>query len=436
MALIYRRFKQFKPFSAIRNIVEGFLITIVFLGPLTLFDVEVPREEQDYYERVGERILMYNLTIEQYYEKRKHWVTSNLGTILFKNQPIKYKPQNRTFTVLVYKHWHWFKHRHMTKKSFATCSVNNCKFIGEDKLINSVDAVVVHMQQKKFPWVDKRNTTQRWVFLTEESPIHTFIHPDPNISDISNTYNWSMTYRSDSDVPIPYGRVVPIPEELMHEMAYDPITKHIPYWEQKQRKVLVAALISHCNVPHRMNYIRELEKYIKVDIYGGCARNLKMKNSCPGHTAADCPKLNKYLFYLAFENSKCRQYLTEKVYHNAYDKGAIPIVMGPPVADCVKLLPPNSFLHVSAYDSPRELAMEILYLSINDEYFELFHKWRFYFSVINEHGFLGTTSLQLCRVCEALNYNDNGTKVYDEESMKIYVDRNILCKIGQPYTCH
>lgn len=37
----------------------------------------------------------------------QYWVTSNLGSILFKNQPIKYSQQNRTFTVLVWSHPWW-----------------------------------------------------------------------------------------------------------------------------------------------------------------------------------------------------------------------------------------------------------------------------------------------------------------------------------------
>lgn len=149
--------------------------------------------------------------------------------------------------------------------------------------------------------------------------------------------------------------------------------------------------------------------------------------SCPGSFKTDCPVINNYYFYLAFENSECRQYFTEKIFYNAYAKGAIPIVMGPPVSDCEKILPPQSFLHVDNFDSPEHLATEILRISESEEKIQMYHKWRQHFEIVNEHGYFGSKSMHLCRLCEALNYNDGQTKVYDEDSLKLYLDPKLLC---------
>ena len=40
----------------------------------------------------------------------------------------------------------------------------------------------------------------------------------------------------------------------------------------------------------------------------------------PGHFTTDCPGIEKYRFYLAFENSLCSEYITEKLWWNAYQK--------------------------------------------------------------------------------------------------------------------
>jgi hypothetical protein len=133
------------------------------------------------------------------------------------------------------------------------------------------------------------------------------------------------------------------------------------------------------------------------------------------------------MFYLVFENSKCRQYLTEKIFHNAYSKGAIPIILGPPVEDCEKLLPPNSFLHVDDYETAKDLANDIKRISKSNESLLYYHQWRNNFDVVNEHGYFNSRSFHFCRVCEALNYNDERRKSYHLTDLELFLDPKPLC---------
>ena len=77
---------------------------------------------------------------------------------------------------------------------------------------------------------------------------------------------------------------------------------------------LAAWFVSNCHAQNgRGNYVKELQKYIDVDIYGTCG-TLKCSRSS-SQTCYD--KLNNdYKFYLAFENSNCVDYITEKLYWN------------------------------------------------------------------------------------------------------------------------
>lgn len=149
---------------------------------------------------------------------------------------------------------------------------------------------------------------------------------------------------------------------------------------------------------------------------------------CPGHFGSDCPKLNDYMFYLAFENSQCREYMTEKLFWNAYSKGAVPIIMGPSKKDCEIFLPPNSYIHVEDFARPADLAEYMILL--NDMWFNTYvglHEWRRHFKIVNEHGYFGSKSYHYCRICEALNYNNESVKVYDDLSN--FLDPKLNCKI-------
>jgi glycoprotein 3-alpha-L-fucosyltransferase len=77
----------------------------------------------------------------------------------------------------------------------------------------------------------------------------------------------------------------------------------------------VAWFVTNCNDRNgRRQYAQELQKYIPVDIYGACGTK-----KCPRSTENVCFDMldTDYKFYLAFENSNCRDYITEKLFLNA-----------------------------------------------------------------------------------------------------------------------
>ncbi|KAG9509164.1 Glycoprotein 3-alpha-L-fucosyltransferase A, partial [Fragariocoptes setiger] len=83
----------------------------------------------------------------------------------------------------------------------------------------------------------------------------------------------------------------------------------------------------------------------------------------------------EYKFYLAFENSNCRDYITEKLFLNAFRRDdpqhlVIPIVMGGKSRDDYKRIAPSgSYIHVDDFRSPRELAEYLHQIDHNDTLF-------------------------------------------------------------------
>ncbi|GBM40128.1 Glycoprotein 3-alpha-L-fucosyltransferase A [Araneus ventricosus] len=306
----------------------------------------------------------------------------------------------RNFTIHVWKHGERMKRRFLrsygrfVRDPYASCSVNNCRLSTNDSRINESDAVLFHLHQTKGPKTlpSYHPEKQIWVFFTDESPLHTFLTTRRyTMKDYNGLFNWSMTYRSDSDVPVPYGRTVPLGEkEKASFQSKDYATL---------KKKGVAILGSNCGGQnHRWDYVSELQRFIDVDIYGGCG-TLK----CPGHFTKDCPLIEDYKFYLAFENSNCKEYITEKLWWNAYSKEVVPVVMGARKSDYEKLCPPNSFIHSDDFESPSDLAKYLDYLMYNDTAYNSFFDWKKDYKVVNEHGYFGSPSLHLCHICEALN---------------------------------
>lgn len=66
-------------------------------------------------------------------------------------------------------------------------------------------------------------------------------------------------------------------------------------------------------------YVEELQQHVAVDVFGDCGELL-----CNKDDMAECYTLvlqPTYKFYLAFENSMCEDYITEKV--REMDRGLI-----------------------------------------------------------------------------------------------------------------
>lgn len=253
----------------------------------------------------------------------------------------------------------------------------------------------------------RKNYDQRWIFLTDESPLHTFfLNPIQNISSYNGFFNWSMTYRSDSDVPVPYGRMISIQPNQLSDTTREKL---------KNKKKQLAVMGSNCKgVNGRWNYVQKLKDILgnKLDIFGRCLNG--NTTTCPKNYGNDCSVLNDYKFYLSFENSNCKEYITEKVFWNAYEKFSVPVIMGASTDDCQRLLQPSSYLHVNDFASPQHLVDYLKKIDENHEQYLNLHRWRENYRVLNEHGYFGNPSVHYCRICEALHRGNSEKKVYND----------------------
>ena len=157
--------------------------------------------------------------------------------------------------------------------------------------------------------------------------------------------------------------------------------------------------VSNCNAPSgRDEYVTEMQKVTKVDIFGKCSGTLDLSKQ----TADERQTLSDYKFYVAFENSKCPEYATEKVHKilnlGIWDNPPVPIVMGPNKSWYETHLPRQSFIHVDDFDNPKELGQYLVYLGSNDDVYFEYLKWRRYYQHTRD-------STMRCKLCDMLVNN-------------------------------
>ena len=92
-----------------------------------------------------------------------------------------------------------------------------------------------------------------------------------------------------------------------------------------------------------------MKKYkgLQIDVLGKCGsiHNSKIPNRAIGWEAAYEILAQQYKFYLSFENTKCYEYITEKLF-TAMKAGILPVAMGGlSKKNYEKILPPHSYIH-------------------------------------------------------------------------------------------
>ncbi|XP_050680289.1 glycoprotein 3-alpha-L-fucosyltransferase A-like [Leptidea sinapis] len=260
------------------------------------------------------------------------------------------------------------------------CPVDRCTLTGDTREAASADAIL--FKDHHTPLNINRSPNQIWILYYLECPYHTASLRAASL----DVFNWTATYRRDSDIVAPYEKWV-YHDPLITAKDFDR-----NYAANKTKKV--AWFVSNCHARNRrLQYARQLSKFISVDIYGACG-----SHHCPRADPNCLEMLDKdYKFYLAFENSNCRDYVTEKFFVNGLQHDALPIVMGARPSEYAAVAPHNSYIHVEEFANPEELAAYLNRLDEDDALYNSYFKWKGTGEFINTYFF--------CRVCAMVHAN-------------------------------
>ncbi|KAK7466044.1 hypothetical protein BaRGS_00037414 [Batillaria attramentaria] len=267
---------------------------------------------------------------------------------------------------------------------FSGCQFDACTFTDDLGLLPTADAVLVHVcSVGNIVPPATRPANQIWIAFGLESPVH--YGGNYRSSAFRGVFNWTMMYRVDSDVFHPYAFLV-----------YRPNPPYKDYASIAARKSKMAAwFVSHCNTPsRRQRYVEELQRHMNVDVYGNCGT---MK--CPKDREKDCLVLlnTTYTFYLAFENSLCQDYVTEKFFKVFADVNVIPVVRGG--TNYTKYFPAGTFVDTADFKTAKDLATYLKQLAADTvRYTAMLRQKDHYISDISH-------CQRPCHLCKALHEN-------------------------------
>ncbi|XP_061188968.1 alpha-(1,3)-fucosyltransferase C-like [Saccostrea echinata] len=264
-----------------------------------------------------------------------------------------------------------------------------CRATGREGIAQS-DAVLFHYQRHDLHVKDlpkKRNPNQIWIIYLLEPT--TYI--ERNIVELNGLFNWTMSHRRDSTVFAPYGSFIerPSPNDIR------PLSN---------RKKFAFAVFSRCNDNgKRYRIVRELQKYINIDIFGSCG---SLKCDTKSQQCLSTERAQDYLFRLSFENSHCKDYVTEKLWF-PLKQGVIPVVNW---AKEQKETRVNSSHVINIYDfsNIKDLANYLKSVATNETLYNSYFSWRKTLDVETSHFHA------FCKLCKKLHQPQILRQVYSD----------------------
>ncbi|UMM16171.1 hypothetical protein L5515_013295 [Caenorhabditis briggsae] len=272
---------------------------------------------------------------------------------------------------------------------------NACSISSHRAHFSQANAVLFHSRNinskeiSSFPFPRRQEIP--YVMVAYESPYNA------KLETYKDFFNWTMSYRIDSDVFAPYGGLLRNSELVKVNYA--------KIWRSKTKGTLW--LVSNNNVNNKRKKIVEklIENGMKVDLYGKVYN--REPDNCPRDGAQEgCDERfqSPYKFVIAFENSNCKDYVTEKFWRKAEQYKMVPIVMSRKIYKDLGI-PDNMYIAVDDFKTLKEFVEFIENLTSNEKEYMKYHKWREEFRIAEANQEI----FGFCDLCQKLMDFQNRT---------------------------
>lgn len=293
----------------------------------------------------------------------------------------------------------WKLGHELGQTPFKNCAEKRC-YAYRSLLQNpseKADGVMVHAVNL-FYMVDKskykRNPKQLWLYYSMEAQTRSHCSSHYDITDLDDWFNLTATFKLDSDLFVGYSEFRSLKDIETNKKYINEFDKQVAKYddifdsikidiENKKKDVTISWLVSHCGTPSRREeYIEELSNYIKVDSFGRCGDRVDPCANAQDFNKCFTNFMNRYKFYLAFENSLCKDYVSEK-YWQFFDSdklfriNLIPVVRGAQSSYYKRLsILGKSYIDAQEFKTPKDLADYLIYLNKNTTAYMEYFKWK------------------------------------------------------------
>ncbi|KOB66482.1 hypothetical protein OBRU01_21171 [Operophtera brumata] len=300
------------------------------------------------------------------------------------------------------------------------CAAINCyvtterKFFGADT--TEFDAIAFNGRLLYSNDLPKHRTMyQKFIYINMESAEN---YPVCN-SIFDGYFNWTSTYKLNSDIPTPYLMVKNNTGQVIGPQANIGWSKDFPeineeYSRKLMKKSKAAAwFVSNCLTrSRREDLVKRLQKALAfygltVDVYGRCG---PLKSPRQQNKVCNARLERDYFFYLSLENSFAEDYVTEKLL-TALQHDIVPIVYGG--ANYERFLPPGSYIDARKYNAA-DLAALMDWLMRTPKMYQQFFRWKSQLTYSDP-----SLVENVCKLCKALNDQEKFQEksVYDKFRM-------------------
>lgn len=266
------------------------------------------------------------------------------------------KPKSKVQAVLLLFWSTWFGkrlnlHESWTKKK---CPVE-CYVTSDLSFAKDASAFIVHARD---PYPLPPRDDVPWILYTQENPVYTEVLRQESYM---SKFKLLKSYRLDSDFPDP---TFTVPN-------FDP---PLPF---RNKTGFIMAVFSNCERV-RMEYMRQLMQFVKVDSYGACHNNTRgLVHRYGSDYREEKTKLARnYKFLLVFFNQDCDYFVDDQLVH-ALNAGAVPVVMA---TDKIgEFMPGNlreAYVNVRNFTSPKRLAEYLTFLGNNETEYNKYLEWK------------------------------------------------------------
>ena len=165
----------------------------------------------------------------------------------------------------------------------------------------------------------------------------------------------------------------------------------------------VAWVANNCEKPgKRERYVKELQRYIDVDIYGSCGNATLCSANETDFDACFEQKIPlEYKFYLAFEENFCQDYVTDRLYRGLKAE-VVPVVYGG--GAYFRDVPRRALIDVAKYPSPKDLAQYLNQLGSNEVEYTAYFQWKARYRITRD--VMPTALCKLCRIANMPEFHN------------------------------